>query len=82
MSAPHSLADASNPSPRAIAVADDLCREAIIEAAGLAESYARSAAEAAWRGDVATLGVHLRQLRLAVIEALQVFRGLAKAGGD
>jgi hypothetical protein len=68
------------PSPEARATARDLAFKAIIEHVSLAESYSRSAAEAAWRGDETTLGVHLRQLRLCVIAALQTFKDPAGGG--
>jgi hypothetical protein len=55
-------------------VLDDMQFEAIIEFSDLAASYARSAVEAAWRGDRATLGMHLAQLRLTVIAAIQAFK--------
>jgi hypothetical protein len=61
--------------PQTVAsVCDDLRFEAIIEATELAGSYAISAREAARRGERLTLGLHLRQLRLA---ALQTFNELA-----
>jgi hypothetical protein len=55
-------------------------REALVELCDLAASYARSGAEAAWRGDDRTTGVHLKQLRLVVIEALQTFNDVEGAG--
>jgi hypothetical protein len=66
---------------------DDLRLDALLELAQLIESYGRSAAEAAWRGDKVTLGVHLRQARLCLITALQTFRELcpentAETGGS
>lgn len=64
------------PSPEAITAGRDLLYEAIMETADLAGSYALSAREAAWRGDRLTVGVHLRQLRLATIAALQTFNEL------
>ncbi len=51
----------------------DLQFDLIVETVDLAASYARSASEAAWRGDRLTVGVHLRQLRLCVITAIQTF---------
>jgi hypothetical protein len=63
------------PSPVA-AIVDDMRLEAIVEACDLASSYARSASEAAWRGDRLTVGVHLQQLRLSTIEAIKVFKSL------
>ena len=50
----------------------------VAEAPGLTASYARSAAEAAWRGDELTIGVHLRQTRLCVITAIQTFKELGE----
>ncbi len=68
--------------PQTVAVVcDDLRLEAIVETAELAGSYARSAAEAAWRGDRLTLDVHLRQLRLATIAALKTFNELGAEAG-
>jgi hypothetical protein len=67
--------------PQTVAVvADDLRLEMIVETSELAASYARSAAEAAWRGDRLTLGVHLRQLRLATIACLKTFNELGAEG--
>jgi hypothetical protein len=63
-------------SEAAICAANDLAYEALVETCELAGSYARSAAEAAWRGDALTLRVHLTQLRLATIEALRAFKDL------
>lgn len=58
-------------------VCDNFRFAAIEEFANLAESYARSAAEAAWRGDRLTLGVHLAQLRMTTIEAIKSFKELS-----
>jgi hypothetical protein len=69
-------------SPAAISVARDLAFEALVEHCSLAESYARSASEAAWRGDLTTLGVHIRQLRLCVITAIQTFKSLNDEEGS
>jgi hypothetical protein len=65
------------PSAAAIGAANDLCCEFLVEHCELAESYARSAGEAAWRGDRQTIGTHLRQLRLVVIALLQTFKEIA-----
>jgi hypothetical protein len=62
--------------PRPVAMMRDQLFEFIVERTDLAASYARSASEAAWRGDQLTVGVHLKQLRLATIAALQTFREL------
>jgi hypothetical protein len=50
--------------------------EMIAETSDLAASYARSASEAAWRGDRLELGVHLQRLRLSTIAAIQTFKEL------
>ena len=76
------LALSVSPAANAVDVCDDTRRELIIEAAELAGSYARSAAEAAWRDDRDELGVHLRQLRACVIAALKTFNELAPADGE
>jgi hypothetical protein len=70
------------PSDRAARAGNDLRYEFLVESCSLAESYARSASEAAWRGDYRTLDVHLRQLRLSVIAALQTFNEIAPADGE
>jgi hypothetical protein len=59
---------------------DDIYFEALVELGDLAGSYARSAAEAAWRRDELTVGVHLKQLRLTLIEALRTFKQLSGEG--
>jgi hypothetical protein len=58
------------------AVCNDMAFDAIVETCDLAASYARSAAEAAWRGDRRLLAGHLAQLRLAVITALDAHKRL------
>jgi hypothetical protein len=69
--------------PLAIAsVADDLRLEMIVETSELAVSYARSAAEAAWRGDRLELDVHLQRLRLSTIAAIQTFKELGSEGEE
>ena len=72
-------------SPEAVAAACYLAFEGLIEAGSLAESYSRSLAEAAWRGDRSTVEVHLRQLRSCVVTSIAIFKQLgaveAKGGG-
>jgi hypothetical protein len=65
------------PSDAAVRAANDLCFEAIVEFADRAASYARSASEAAFRGDQHTVRIHLGQLRLTVIAALQTAKEIA-----
>jgi len=74
-----------DPSAEAIAAACDLVFEGLVEAGSLAESYSRSLAEAAWRGDRSTVEVHLRQLRACIVASIGIFKQLdgvdAKGGG-
>ena len=67
----------NGPADRCASAVNDLQLDLIGETIELAASYARSAAEAAWRDDKVTLGVHLRQLRLCVITAIQTFKELS-----
>lgn len=74
----------TRPSPEAISVAHDLAYDALTETAALAEAYARSLGEAAWRADKITVEVHLRQLRACVVAGIDTFRkldGSGKGGG-
>jgi hypothetical protein len=72
-------------SSAAIAAARDLVFEGLVEAGSLAESYSRSLAEAAWRGDRSTVEIHLRQLRDCIVTSIGIFKQLdgveAKGGG-
>jgi hypothetical protein len=63
-------------SAEAIATARDLVFEGLVETGSLAESYSRSLAEAAWRGDRSTVEVHLRQLRACVVTSIGIFKQL------
>jgi hypothetical protein len=59
--------------------------EGLVEAGSLVESYSRSLAEAAWRGDRSTVEVHLRQLRACVVTGIGFFKqldGVAANGGQ
>jgi hypothetical protein len=73
------------PSAEAVAAARDLVFEGLVETGSLAESYSRSLAEAAWRGDRSTVEVHLRQLRACIVTSIGIFKQLdgveAKGGG-
>lgn len=66
----------SEPSPAAVDAGSDLVFEALVEQLDFAASYARSGREAAWRGSREATEVHLKQLRLCIVEALQTFREL------
>jgi hypothetical protein len=71
------------PTEAAIHAVNDACYEQLVEVCDLAGSYARSASEAAWRCDQFELGIHLRQLRLTTIAALQTFNELGTdTGGE
>lgn len=63
-------------SPETFAAARDLAFESLIETGSLAESYARSLTEAAWRGDRSTVEIHLRQLRARVLACIDFFKRL------
>jgi len=65
------------PSPAAVSAANDFVFEALADTCDLASSYARSAAEAAWRGERVTLRVHLMQLRLTTLAAIQRFKEIS-----
>ncbi len=67
---------ATPPSTAAISAGRDVIFEGLREFLDLGSSYARSAAEAAYRGDEATIDVHLRQLRACVVEALALRKTL------
>ncbi len=57
---------------------DDSRFETIMQFAQLAASLARSAEEAAWRGNRGLLEGHLKELRLTVMNMLKVFNELGK----
>ena len=68
--------------PAALSACRDLIFEALVEVCDRAASYARSASEAAWRGDEHTVNVHARQLRDCVVEAIKLRNDLAAWSGD
>ncbi len=67
-------------SPIALAAGREIMFGVVMDPCDLAASYGRSAAEAAWRGDEATLGERLREMRKAVIAALMAFNELVAEG--
>jgi hypothetical protein len=69
-------ASPSDISPIACAFGLEILLGSIVDLSDLAASYSRSAADAAWRGDVNTLGVHLRQARNALEAALMAFNAV------
>jgi len=54
--------------------------EALVEAMDFAVSYAIGGREAAWRGDMVELDVHIRQLRDCIQLAIATFNEVEKAG--
>jgi hypothetical protein len=74
------MADA--PSPEVVSVLRDQAFEEIEWVASRAASYARSAAEAAYRGDETTMGVHIRELRLCCLSLIQTWKEMGGADGQ
>jgi hypothetical protein len=68
--------------PAAVSVCDNVRFEVFLQTLAPAESYARSAAEAAWHGDRLTLGTHLRQVRLSASTAVRIFKELSREGQE
>jgi hypothetical protein len=79
------LADAPLISPIALAAGREILFEATMDMANWSASHALAAAEAAWRGDRETLGVHLREALNALKAARMTFDMIesekAKAAG-
>ena len=67
------------PTAEVVSVLRDLAFEAIEHQAELAVSYARSTGEAAYRGDEATMVVHMKQLRLCCIEMIKTYKDFMEA---
>jgi hypothetical protein len=63
-------------SPELISALRDQAFEELERVSYLAASYARSLGEAAFRGDEATVLVHLKQLRLCVLSMIKTYKGL------
>jgi hypothetical protein len=59
------------------AVLRDQALDEIERVASLVASYARSAGEAAFRGDETTMGVHIRQLRLCCLSLIKTYKEMA-----
>ena len=73
------------PAAECVSNADEVRIEAIILGLDLASSYARSGAEAAWRGEIEPLESDLRRLReqvVAVITNFKELEALRAASGD
>ena len=67
-------------SPIALVAGRESLFSTITDLCDWAASHGRSAAEAAYRGEQETLGVHLRDMRNATIAALKVFNAIVAAG--
>jgi hypothetical protein len=66
------------PSPELTSVLRDQAFEELIDNADMAASYARSIAEAAFRGDQTTVAVHLRQLRECCLAMIKTYKDLPR----
>jgi hypothetical protein len=60
--------------PELRSVLRDGAFEAVIETASLAESYARSLGEAAYRGDQTTVHSHIWQLRACCLALIGIYK--------
>jgi hypothetical protein len=68
--------NAPAPTAEAERAADQMTFEGLAETLDLAASFARSAAESAWRDERGLLRLHLLQLSRSTTEALTVYRAL------
>jgi hypothetical protein len=64
------------PASKGLSDSDEALIEAIILGCDLAGSYARSAAESAWRGEIDVLESDLRRLRDQVVAVITNFKKL------
>jgi hypothetical protein len=69
------------PNPELVEALRNEVFQEIEREADLVASYARSAGEAAYRGDQVTLGVHLKQLRLCLLLMIKLFKEGLENGG-
>jgi hypothetical protein len=69
------------PSAEAVSAARDQAFEEVERMADLAASYVRSIGEAAFRGDEATMVVHLKQLRLCCLAMIKTYKDCFGADG-
>jgi hypothetical protein len=71
------LPPAINAAPSSpIAFGDEFALGVVMDMSDWAASHLRYAADAAWRGDVEPLGVHLRQARNALVAARKTYDAL------
>ena len=64
------------PSPELLSALRDQGFDEVERVANLAASYSRSIGEAAYRGDEATMIVHLKQLRLCCLSMIKTSKDL------
>jgi hypothetical protein len=62
------------PSPEVISLMRNQAFDEIERVANLIASYARSTAEAAFRGDETTMVVHIKQVRLCCLSMLKTYK--------
>ena len=74
------MPDKPPPSSELISVLRDQALDEIVRVATRAESYSRSIAEAAYRGDEVTVEVHLRQLRLCCLSMIGTWKDFLQGG--
>lgn len=74
------MTDAPPTSPIALAAGREVLFGVTMDMCDWSASHLRSATEAAWRGDRAMVGVHLRDARSAFIAALKVYNELVAEG--
>ena len=69
-------------SPIALAEGREIMFSIVMDMSDWAASHARSAAEAAWRGEAEALGVHLREARCALVAALRSYNEIVAESAD
>jgi hypothetical protein len=67
------MADAP-PTPEVVSLMRNQAFDEIERVANLIASYARSTAEAAFRGDETTMVVHIKQVRLCCLSMLKTYK--------
>ena len=73
---------AEPPSPELISVLRDQSFNEIERVANLIASYARSAGEAAYRGEETTMGVHIKQVRLCCLSLIKTYKEMGGTNGQ
>jgi hypothetical protein len=68
--------------PELLSVLRDQSFNEIERVANLIASYARSAGEAAYRGEETTMGVHIKQLRLCCLSLIKTYKEMGGTDGQ